>query len=77
MQGDALFTLYNTREILGYFDRFLKEAIYTHMVKCEWNCTGWPWDRVLQNKIYLYVNVEKCLMKNTLKMLHHQSALKI
>jgi len=29
------------------------------MVRCEWNCTGWPWDWVLQNKIYLYVNVEK------------------
>jgi len=47
------------------------------MVKCEWNCTGLPWDRALQNKIYLYVNVEKCLVKNTLKMLHHQSDLKI
>lgn len=61
MQGDALFTLHNTREILGYFDRFFKKKpyiyIYTYMVKCEWNCTGWPWDRVLQNKIYLYLNV--------------------
>jgi hypothetical protein len=47
------------------------------MVKCEWNCTGWPWDRVLQHKIYLYVNVEKCLVRNTLKILHRQSDLKI
>jgi len=31
MQGDALFTLHNTREILGYFDRFLKETIYIHV----------------------------------------------
>lgn len=38
------------------------------MVKSEWNCTGWPWDRLLQNMILLYANVEKCMMENTLKI---------
>jgi len=68
MQGDALFTLHNTREILGYFDRFLKETVYIHV----WlNVNGIVQvglgDRVSQHNIYLYVNVEKCLVRNTLK----------
>jgi len=34
VQGDALFTLYNIRDILGYFDRFLKgNHICMYMVK--------------------------------------------
>lgn len=40
-----------------------------YMVKSEWNCTGWPWDRLLQNIIFLYANAVKCVMENALKII--------